>query len=74
MRSGIATDHGGFELKEMLAARLHDAGHEVIDFGAHQLTPENDYPHFVIPLARAVADGSEDCGVAVRGSGVNAFD
>jgi ribose 5-phosphate isomerase B len=34
MRLGIATDHGGFWLKEDLLARLAAAGHEVVDFGA----------------------------------------
>jgi ribose 5-phosphate isomerase B len=72
MRIGIATDHGGFELKEKLAVRLREAGHEVVDFGAHQLTTDDDYPDFVIPLARAVAGGSVDRGVAVCGSGVGA--
>jgi len=72
MRIGIATDHGGFELKENLAARLRAAGHEITDFGAHQLTPEDDYPDFVVPLARAVAAGKVDRGVAVCGSGVGA--
>ena len=37
MRVGIATDHGGFGLKEDLVARLHAAGHEVTDFGADTL-------------------------------------
>ena len=55
VRIGIAADHGGFELKQKLAARLRDAGHEVVDFGAHQLTPDDDYPDFVIPLGQAVA-------------------
>ena len=72
MQIGIATDHGGFELKEKLAARLRDAGHEVTDFGAHKLAPEDDYPDFVIPLGRAVASGKVDRGVAVCGSGVGA--
>ena len=72
MRIGIATDHGGFELKEKLAARLRDAGHEVTDFGAHKLTPEDDYPDFVILLGHAVASGKVDRGVAVCGSGVGA--
>jgi len=72
MRIGIATDHGGFDLKEKLAARLRDAGHEVIDFGAHKLTPEDDYPDFVIPLGEAVASRKVDRGVAVCGSGVGA--
>jgi ribose 5-phosphate isomerase B len=72
MRVGIATDHGGFELKEKLAAHLRKAGYELVDFGAHQLTPDDDYPDFVIPLARAVAAGNVDRGVAVCGSGVGA--
>lgn len=72
MKIGIAADHGGFELKEKLAARLRNAGHEVDDFGAHQLTLDDDYPDFVVPLARAVAAGKVDRGVAVCGSGVGA--
>jgi ribose 5-phosphate isomerase B len=72
MRLGIATDHGGFDLKEQLVARLKASGHEVVDFGAHTLKPDDDYPDFVIPLARAVATGKVDRGVAVCGSGVGA--
>jgi ribose 5-phosphate isomerase B len=72
MRIGIATDHGGFELKEKLADRLRGAGHEVVDFGAHDLRPDDDYPDFVIPLGQAVAAGKVDRGVAVCGSGVGA--
>ena len=69
MRVGIATDHGGFGLKEDLLARLREAGHEVVDFGAHTLGPSDDYPDFVIPLARAVARGEVERGVAICGSG-----
>ena len=72
MRLGISTDHGGFSLKEELVARLREAGHEVVDFGAHSLNPDDDYPDFVIPLARAVAAGTVERGVAVCGSGVGA--
>ena len=72
MRIGIATDHGGFELKVKLAAQLREAGHEVVDFGAHQLMPDDDYPDFVAPLARAVAAEKLSRGVAVCGSGVGA--
>ena len=72
MRIGIATDHGGFELKEKLAILLRGAGHEVLDFGAHKLVPEDDYPDFVVPLGRAVASGKVERGVAVCGSGVGA--
>jgi ribose 5-phosphate isomerase B len=49
MRVGIAADNGGFNLKEDLAAHLRAAGHEVIDFGAHNLSQDDDYPDFVIP-------------------------
>src|SRR5580700_1174149 len=72
MRVGIATDHGGFVLKEDLIARLREAGHEVVDFGAHELNTADDYPDFVIPLGRAVAAGTVERGVAVCGSGVGA--
>jgi ribose 5-phosphate isomerase B len=72
MRLGIATDHGGFGLKEDLVARLRGAGHEVVDFGAHELRRDDDYPDFVIPLAQAVAAGQVERGVAVCGSGVGA--
>jgi ribose 5-phosphate isomerase B len=72
MRVGIATDHGGFELKKELIAQLRAAGHETIDFGAHELSQGDDYPDFVVPLAQAVVSGKVDRGVAVCGSGVGA--
>lgn len=72
MHIGIATDHGGFALKEELVERIRAAGHEVVDFGAHQLSPDDDYPDFVVPLARAVVAGKVDRGLAICGSGVGA--
>jgi len=72
MRLGIATDHGGFSLKEDLLARLRAAGHEVVDYGAHELNTVDDYPDFVTPLARDVASGKVERGIAVCGSGVGA--
>lgn len=72
MHVGICTDHGGFELKNQLAGKFRAAGHEVTDFGAFSLNPQDDYPDFVIPLARAVAGGKVVRGVAVCGSGVGA--
>jgi ribose 5-phosphate isomerase B len=70
MRVGIATDHGGFHLKEDMAGRLRAAGHEVTDFGAHAFTPTDDYPDFVVPLGHALVAGTVDRGVAMCGSGV----
>jgi len=72
MRVGIATDHGGFNLKEEMVTQLRAAGHEVIDFGAQSLSPDDDYPDVVVPLAQAVAEGKVDRGVAICGSGVGA--
>lgn len=72
MKVGIATDHGGFALKEELMARLKAAGYQVLDFGAYTLNPGDDYPDFVFPLAEAVAAGKVDRGLAVCGSGVGA--
>ncbi len=72
MRVGIAADHGGFVLKGELVTALRASGYEVVDFGAHDLTPGDDYPDFVVPLARAVVDGDVERGVAVCGSGVGA--
>jgi ribose 5-phosphate isomerase B len=71
-RIGVAADHGGYELKEYLAEALRAAGHDVSDFGNRVLDPEDDYPDFVVPLARALAGGKVDRGVAVCGSGVGA--
>jgi len=72
MRIGIATDHGGFGLKEELVGRIRAAGHEVVDFGAHALTTDDDYPDFVLPLAQEVAAGQLERGIAICGSGVGA--
>ena len=72
MRVGIATDHGGFGLKEELVKQLREAGHEVVDFGAHRLNQGDDYPDYVVPLAEAVAAQKVDRGVAICGSGVGA--
>jgi ribose 5-phosphate isomerase B len=72
MRLGIATDHGGFPLKVEILARLRAAGHDVVDFGAHALASDDDYPDFVAPLARAVVAAQVERGIAVCGSGVGA--
>jgi ribose 5-phosphate isomerase B len=71
-RIGVAADHGGYELKEHLLRMLREAGYDVIDFGNAQPELDDDYPDFVVPLARAVADGKVERGVAICGSGVGA--
>ena len=72
MKIGVAADHGGFELKEIIYPFLISLGHEVKDFGAFELDKEDDYPDFVIPLARAVASNEIERGIAICGSGVGA--
>jgi len=72
MRVGLAADHGGFALKQTLLRELADSGHDPVDFGAARLDPEDDYPDFVAPLARAVAAGEVERGIVICGSGVGA--
>lgn len=72
MRTGIAADHGGFKLKEQLSKMLQESGYEVVDFGANELIENDDYPDFVLPLAKAVSNGTLERGIAICGSGVGA--
>ena len=72
MRIGIAADHGGFALKKQSIEHLKGAGYAVTDFGAHALVSVDDYPDFVVPLARAVAACEVTRGLAICGSGVGA--
>jgi len=69
---GIAADHGGFSLKEEIRSALESSGHLVVDYGAYSMQPDDDYPDLVIPLARAVAAGEVEKGIAICGSGVGA--
>lgn len=53
----IAGDHAAFEMKKKIVAYLKKKGYTVKDFGPHRYNPDDDYPDFVIPMARAVAQG-----------------
>ena len=69
MRIALAADHAGYLLKDELAAWLRDQGHEVSDLGTNG--PESvDYPEYGARLARAIAGGEAERGVAVCGSGI----
>lgn len=72
MKIGIAADHGGFPLKQIIILFLTSQKYEVKDFGAYALDDTDDYPDFVIPLAKAVANHEVDRGIAICGSGVGA--
>jgi len=69
MRIALAADHAGFALKDELAAWLRDGGHFVIDLGTNG--PDSvDYPEFGSRLAKAVASGEAQRGIAICGSGI----
>ncbi len=72
MQIGIAADHGGFDLKEKILKRLLASGHKVVDFGAKELCDQDDYPDYVLPLAKAVTSGDVQRGIAICGSGIGA--
>jgi len=72
MHIGIAGDHGGFELKMQLTTALEDLGYTITDYGSYELDTTDDFPDFIIPLARAVVARKVFRGLAICGSGVGA--
>ena len=72
MRIAIGMDHWGFIWKEELVSFLEQQGHQLVDKGAYQHDPNDDYPDFVVLVARAVASGEVSRGIVVCGSGVGA--
>ena len=72
MRIALAADHAGLALKTEVAALISAWGHDLLDLGAHEFDPDDDYPDFAALVARAVADGTAERGVIVCGSGVGA--
>lgn len=64
----LGSDHAGYRYKEEIKRFLEGAGHEVVDFGTDS-TESVDYPRFVVPAARAVAEGRCERGVVLGGSG-----
>lgn len=65
----LGTDHAGFELKEKIKKFLVDLGHEVRDFGAESMNDQDDYPDFITPVAKAVAEDNQSIGIVFGGSG-----
>jgi len=68
MRIALGSDHAGYRYKTLVAKWLTDRGHEVVDFGASSEEPV-DYPDFILPAARAVAQGRCERGIVFGGSG-----
>lgn len=72
IKVGICADHGGYELKEIIKSFLKENGFETIDFGANHYDKADDFPDFVIPMAKSVAKGEVFRAIAICGSGVGA--
>ena len=69
MRVHLGCDHAGYELKNLLAEYLRNAGHDVVDHGAHDLDPEDDYPAFCFETAEGVIEEPGSLGIVLGGSG-----
>jgi ribose 5-phosphate isomerase B len=66
----IASDHAGFPLKEEVRDYLAKAGHEVVDLGAFQIDPLDDYPDYAERVGEAIKRGDAPRGILICGSGV----
>lgn len=64
----MASDHGGFEMKEFLKSKLENAGYKIKDFGTNS-EESVDYPDMIHPLAKAINDGEFKIGIILCGSG-----
>ena len=69
MRVYLSTDHGGFEFKSAVAARVTALGHEAIDCGAFEFDPQDDYPDFIIPMAERLVGDPGALGIVFGRSG-----
>ena len=69
MKIHLATDHAGLKLKDKIKLYLTELGHEVIDHGAHEYDALDDYPDFIFPCAKAVAQDDQSRGIILGGSG-----
>ena len=72
MKIAVGADHAGYVAKEPVKALLESQGHEVVDVGAHEMDPSDDYPDIAKVLADTVANGDVDRGIMLCGSGVGA--
>lgn len=69
MKIAVACDHGAVEYKEIMKEMLIQQGHEVEDFGTNSLD-SCDYPDFAYPCAKSVADGRNERGIVLCGTGI----
>ena len=69
MKIYFASDHAGFQLKNYLKEQLNEDGYDIEDCGAFDFEPLDDYPDFIIPAAKKIANLPESRGIIVGGSG-----
>ncbi|WP_018024441.1 ribose-5-phosphate isomerase [Corynebacterium ulceribovis] len=69
MRVYLGADHAGFDMKNLIKAHLTEQGHEVIDCGAHEFDPADDYPAFCIEAASRTVNDPGSLGIVLGGSG-----
>ena len=72
MRIGISTDFGWFELKRKLVEALNTVGYELAGIGDYELVAGENYPDFVVPLAKAVSDGNDKQNLKTWEDGIEA--
>ncbi|MBI2107468.1 RpiB/LacA/LacB family sugar-phosphate isomerase [Candidatus Woesearchaeota archaeon] len=65
----LAGDHAGFKLKEKIKNFLENRNYLVEDLGPFEYNPEDDYPDFVVPLAKKVSKDNNSRGIIIAGSG-----
>ena len=69
MRIHLASDHAGFEMKNLLRDSLEHLGYEVIDHGPYEYDPEDDYPDFIKRAAEEISANPDERAVIFGGSG-----
>lgn len=69
MKVSVGSDHGGFDLKELVLAFLRDSGYEVVDVGCHSPT-SCDYPDFAREVCEQVRSGACERGILICGTGI----
>lgn len=72
MRVAVGADHAGFPLKDRMMDVIRAAGHEILDCGAKELIPGDDYPDYAERVATAIRERQAERGVLICGSGVGA--
>ncbi|MEE9606060.1 MAG: ribose 5-phosphate isomerase B [Candidatus Scalindua sp.] len=70
MRVALASDHRGFEFKNMITTFLSNMGHEIVDYGTSNATDSVDYPDYGLQAAKAVASGECERAILICGTGI----